>query len=85
MVGERGRNHCNPLTFRIADREDDDDILALFQEAFQRNASREWHEWFCYQCPTGNNRYYLATDAETSQLVGFIGYLMSGDENKESK
>jgi hypothetical protein len=57
------------VSFRIGTREDDTQLVALFNATFRTPVSNEDWRWFSYDNPNGLNRVYILQDSENS-LVG---------------
>ena len=63
------------LIFRIATPEDNEKILKLYKESFNRELKTDWWRWFSYECPTGMNRTYIIEDTDNGKFVGSYSLL----------
>ncbi|HVQ01212.1 MAG TPA: GNAT family N-acetyltransferase [Candidatus Thermoplasmatota archaeon] len=63
------------LIFRIATPQEDEKILKLYKQSFNRELKMDWWKWYSYQCPTGVNRTYVIEDTKDGSFAGSYSLL----------
>jgi len=63
-----------PLRFRMAERDDSNEIVSLLNATFRTPIDVPTWEWYVYGNPNGPSRIYLALEPSDDAIAGVVGF-----------